>query len=82
MEDLGVNCWPYLNGVFITYLPPRISGLQRAVLSNLVCDLAQKAHFGGGCGIMNVLERRVVCQEALPIESKVKIQNYGGLISC
>lgn len=65
------------------YLPiPIILDLQKVVLSNLFCDLAQKAHFGGGCGITNVLEGRVVCQEALPVESKVKIQNYGGLISC
>ena len=70
------------HGVFIAYLRPSISDLQRVVLSNLFCDLAQKVHFGGGCGITNVLEGRVVCQEVLPIESKVKIQNYGGLISC
>lgn len=82
MQSLGVNCWPWLNGVFVACLPPHSEGPQRAVLSNIVCDLAQKAHFGGGCGIMNVLERRVVCQDALPMESKVKIQNYGGLISC
>jgi hypothetical protein len=51
-------------------------------LSNLFCDLAQKVHFGGGCGIMNVLEGIVLCQKALPIESEVKIQNYQDLISC
>lgn len=52
------------------------------LLVNVLCDLAQKSHFGGGCGIMNVLEGRVLCQEAEPIESEVKIQNYGDLISC
>jgi hypothetical protein len=68
--------------VFIADVQPNITDLQRGILSNLFCDLAQKVHFGGGCGIMNVLEGIVLCQKALPIESEVKIQNYQDLISC